>query len=189
MRISRLTTATAALPATFLALVLAAALAPAYASAGSLLSGYGGPGQGNQEILGSALLNGPAGKGGSGGGGSGPGTGAAAGGGTALTGAAAGAGSVEAALAAPAGETHGSTAARPGGTAAGGRHADRRAPHASIPAARTYNGASSPARTHAGGGGSQTLGLSGADLLYILIALGVLAVTGGLTRRLVRQPA
>ena len=35
------------------------ALCPAAALAGSLLSGYGGPGQGNQAILGSALLGGP----------------------------------------------------------------------------------------------------------------------------------
>src|ERR1019366_9479043 len=48
-------------------LVLALTLtAPAVAGANSLLSGYGGPGEGNQAILGSALLGGP----GSGGGGS-----------------------------------------------------------------------------------------------------------------------
>src|SRR3977135_3916585 len=34
-------------------------LIPAVAAASSLLSGYGGPGQGNQAIPGSALLNGP----------------------------------------------------------------------------------------------------------------------------------
>ena len=44
----------------------AAALAPASATAGSLLSGYGGPGEGNQAILGSALLGGPSGGGGGG---------------------------------------------------------------------------------------------------------------------------
>ncbi len=44
--------------------------APAFAN--SLLSGYGGPGQCNQAILGSALINGPGGNGGgSGGAGSG----------------------------------------------------------------------------------------------------------------------
>jgi hypothetical protein len=48
-------------------LTLAAGLAgawsalPATAHAGPLLSGYGGPGQGNQAILGSALLGGSAG--------------------------------------------------------------------------------------------------------------------------------
>ncbi len=46
---------------------LAATVAlPAPALASSLLSGYGGPGQGNQAVLGSALLNGPKGRGGSG---------------------------------------------------------------------------------------------------------------------------
>jgi hypothetical protein len=50
---------------------LAATVAlPAPALASSLLSGYGGPGQGNQAVLGSALVNGPKGGGGSGGSGS-----------------------------------------------------------------------------------------------------------------------
>jgi hypothetical protein len=50
----------------------ASAALPATAHAGPLLSGYGGPGQGNQAILGSALLGGSAGGSGtSGGGGSG----------------------------------------------------------------------------------------------------------------------
>jgi len=40
---------------TLMMLVLTAG-APATASAGSLLSGYGGPGQGSQSILGTALL-------------------------------------------------------------------------------------------------------------------------------------
>src|SRR5258705_13375486 len=47
-------------------LAAATALIPASAQASSVLSGYGGPGQGNQVILGAALLNGP--RGGSGGG-------------------------------------------------------------------------------------------------------------------------
>src|SRR2546430_7195651 len=50
------------------ALLAAALLAPS-ASAGPLLSGYGGPGGGNQAILGSGLLNGPGSGGGSGPGG------------------------------------------------------------------------------------------------------------------------
>ncbi|HEV2922622.1 MAG TPA: hypothetical protein VGW98_01195 [Solirubrobacteraceae bacterium] len=41
--------------------VTLSALVPASAGASSLLSGYGGPGQGTQAILGSALLNGPSG--------------------------------------------------------------------------------------------------------------------------------
>ena len=41
--------------------VTLSALVPASAAASSLLSGYGGPGQGTQAILGSTLLNGPSG--------------------------------------------------------------------------------------------------------------------------------
>lgn len=55
----------AALVTTILAVAVSAAL-PAGAQAGSLLSGYGGPGQGSQAVLGSTLINGPGG--GSGGG-------------------------------------------------------------------------------------------------------------------------
>lgn len=44
-------------------LVLLVAL-PAVAQASPLLSGYGGPGQGSQAILGAALVNGPSGGGG-----------------------------------------------------------------------------------------------------------------------------
>jgi hypothetical protein len=53
-----------------LALGVCAAL-PLTAHAGPLLSGYGGPGQGNQAILGSALLGGSSGGGGTSGGGGG----------------------------------------------------------------------------------------------------------------------
>ena len=56
------------------------AASPAVASASSLLSGYGGPGQGSQAILGSALLGG--GSGGGGGGGSGGGSSGGASGGS-----------------------------------------------------------------------------------------------------------
>jgi hypothetical protein len=46
----------------FTLLALALGVTPAaHATSGSLLSGYGGPGQGSQAILGSALLNGPSG--------------------------------------------------------------------------------------------------------------------------------
>jgi hypothetical protein len=62
--------------------VALSALVPASATASSLLSGYGGPGQGTQAILGSMLLNGP-----SGGGGTVPLGGVSTGGGTASSGA------------------------------------------------------------------------------------------------------
>ncbi len=44
--------------------VVVAAALPAAAHASPLLSGYGGPGQGTQAILGAALVNGPSGGGG-----------------------------------------------------------------------------------------------------------------------------
>src|ERR1700736_6516079 len=47
----------------------ASAALPTTADAGPLLSGYGGPGQGNQAILGSTLLGGSAGGSGTSGGG------------------------------------------------------------------------------------------------------------------------
>jgi hypothetical protein len=47
--------------------VTAVLLAPVSAHANPLLSGYGGPGQGSQVLLGSALIKGPGGGGGSGG--------------------------------------------------------------------------------------------------------------------------
>src|SRR5207253_1711120 len=47
-------------------LMVAAACTPAAAHGNPLLSGYGGPGQGNQAILGATLLNGPGGGGSSG---------------------------------------------------------------------------------------------------------------------------
>src|SRR4051812_5612016 len=63
-------------PMLIAALLAAGALAcaPAGADAGSLLSGYGGPGQGSQALLGSALIGGGGGSssGGSGGGSGGP---------------------------------------------------------------------------------------------------------------------
>lgn len=52
-----------------LALALLGALAPAASASSTLLSGYGGPGQGNQAILGSTLIGGSGGGSGSSGGG------------------------------------------------------------------------------------------------------------------------
>ncbi|MGH2865548.1 MAG: hypothetical protein ACRDJX_09930 [Solirubrobacteraceae bacterium] len=154
----------------------------ASADAGSLLSGYGGPGEGNQTILGSSLINGPTGKGGPGGG---PG-------GSASDAAQLGAGSGS--LAAPSGRPADSAKATP--DAAAGPGASRRASESSrstsgFGAGKASAGGSQPYRRATGtpgGGASQALGLSSADLLYILLALGILAVTGILTRRLARHP-
>jgi hypothetical protein len=143
---------------------------PAVATAGSLLSGYGGPGQGNQAILGSALLNGPS----SGGGGGGSG---GAGGST-------GAGALS-------GTSSPVASSRPQGT--GGRHhstSSRPSAATGSLGVRTPGGSGayplSTGLARAVSGDSRTLGLSGADLLYILLALAALALTGLATRQLMR---
>jgi hypothetical protein len=126
-------------------LALSAAAAPASAQASPLLSGYGGPGQGNQAILGSALLNGPSSGGGNG---SGSATGSARGG------------------------------ARSGKRNAAGGQGNI----APTGIGKVFGGASTHARLD-----SETLGLSGTDLLYIVLALGVLLGAGVFTRRLARM--
>jgi hypothetical protein len=169
----------------FLALA-GCSLSSAAADAGSLLSGYGGPGQGNQAILGSALINGPSGKGGSGGSRS-----SSAGGPTSIP-ATSGNGSLIAPSSTagagrattPAGRAGKASAGAAGGARRSGA-AGKGAGRTSASGSRAYTKSSEPARAT---GGSQPLGLSGADLGYILLALAVLAFTGVLTRRLARQP-
>jgi hypothetical protein len=154
------------------ALFAAALLAPS-ASASPLLSGYGGPGGGNQAILGSALLNGPGSGGGSGAGGPG-----------------AAQQSASSALAAPASQP----------ASAGGPSASAHQVHHGAPARRSHeqHGAS-PAQTAipanlayaraertGAGSGSETLGLSAADFLYAALVLAGLALMGVMTRRLTR---
>jgi hypothetical protein len=165
-----------------LAVISATALAvlpPAAALGNSLLSGYGGPGQGSQAILGSGLING-GGRGGSGGsGGSGAGSAAA--------------------------ESNASPPAS-GGSGQGSQSAvsapHRRAPstpsrRASAPSAvrgsssagapTTYPLSSkegSPAVAEA----SDPLGISGADLAYVLVAAGALALLGLVTRQFTQTP-
>jgi hypothetical protein len=153
-------------------LTIAAAIAalsfcvlPVGASASStLLSGYGGPGEGNQAIIGSTLIGGGGGKGGGAGGGESQVSATTA--------------SIEASPSAT--SRHGSRAkgsshSRKAGGASTG--------HASGGAASTYTPAA--AATHDSGG--STLGLTGGDLLYIVLALGFLALTALLTGRLTRR--
>jgi hypothetical protein len=147
-----------------LTLVLSSAGA-AVASAGTLLSGYGGPGQGNQAILGSGLLNSPPG-GGQGGGSGGSSTGAGA-------------------------ATSNGSAGGTGTVSTGARHGSTAAPGASGSHARGSATRSAPAGGASAGGAAQTasvsvptLGLSGADLLYILLTVAALAMTAVLTRQL-----
>jgi hypothetical protein len=152
------------------ALVLAAAFAlaaatPLVAHAGPLLSGYGGPGQGNQAILGSTLIGGPGG--GASGGSGGPATG--------------GPGSGESSSQATPGSAGGSALA----SRASGRltHARRHvgARLAGTTAAAGLTPRSYPA-TEVTAGTSDTLGLSGMDVLYLIVAAVALAFTGVLTK-------
>jgi hypothetical protein len=168
------------------------AVAPACASANSLLSGYGGPGAGNQAILGSTLIGG----GGSAGGGGSSGSGGPTGSTDASSGAAtAVAGTGEAGSASAGASERGVVAAARGGGAggkgAGGQSASgatgSRRGHgkASGGAAHAYSvtpldDVSKPASV-----GSGALGFSAADLGYLLLALAVLGATGVITRRLV----
>jgi hypothetical protein len=143
--------------------VLSLCVLPAGADASStLLSGYGGPGEGNQAIIGSTLIGG-GGKGGSGGG----------------TQASAGSGSIEA----PASAASGSGGSQAKGGAAHARKGSGvPAGHASGGRASTYTPVAATARD----GGGSTLGLTGGDLLYIVLALCALALTAVLTRYLNR---
>ncbi|MHB8531121.1 MAG: hypothetical protein ACYDC2_00205 [Solirubrobacteraceae bacterium] len=147
----------------------------ATAGANPLLSGYGGPGQGEQAVLGAAVLNTPRG----GGGGSG-----SSGGGSAEPSAAAlalprGAGN---APSAPPGKSR--HARRPTGTGTGGA-ANGQAGAASKAALPSGGLAANAAATTSAGG---ALGLSGGDLAYLLLALAALGLAGGLTRQLARKP-
>lgn len=147
--------------------ILPAAI-PSSAPANPLLSGYGGSGEGSQEILGSALLGGGAG------GGGGTGSGPSGPTGSSLTGAPVGQGST---------------------TSTGSHGRERAAGGASRPRGKAGEASGAAAGAHAvsqtsqpAPGSSETLGLSGADLLYILLALGALACTGLFTRRLTQTP-
>ena len=140
----------------------------AVASASSLLSGYGGPGQGNQAILGSALLNGPSNRGGGG---------STGGGGPAVAQAVTSGGVQERRSQGELrGRAHRSTGRRT--SAKGG-------------ASRSSTGASranpSPLALTRASGDSPTLGLSGKDVIYIILALGGLLLTAALTRQLMRE--
>lgn len=147
------------------------------ALASSLLSGYGGPGQGNQAILGSALLNRPGGGSGSSGSGSGDSSSLASSADTSTT-------SSEAAASSGTGSSSQTGAARKTG-AHRGSQADRSTVRSASPpsiadvyavAERGRPVPSTPA-----------FGLSGANLLLIVLVLGMLVLIGVLSRRLTRM--
>jgi hypothetical protein len=164
------------------------ALAPAVATAGSLLSGYGGPGEGNQAILGAALLNGRSGGSGSSGGGSTGG--GSTGGGSAGSGSSSeGGGGEGPAVGRRTKSLAGARGARgAAGGGVGGRGAKGTAGEASGGASRTYINPFGAVASRGGDEGSQTLGLSGTDFVYVLLALGAVGLTGVLTRRLTQHP-
>jgi hypothetical protein len=143
---------------------------PSAVLAGPLLGGYGGPGEGNQAILGSALIGGGGGSGGASGGSGSNGSAAGAG----------GAGNGEAVSVGSNGR--GSKAGRAGGPATGQTSGSLGGSgKASDGAARAYPALSRDA-------GSGALGSSADDLLYLLLALVVLLATGVVTKRLVQAP-
>jgi hypothetical protein len=176
-----------------LCIAAVSAAMPAAAHGGSLLSGYGGPGQGSQVILGSALVNGPP----NGGGGS-------RGGGSGSEGSSTGTGESSTAAKAASGVAAGAVTRSGGGgnTPTGGashRHAARAGGHGSQAGRRvsgSLSGGSRPypvsareAAVRRAAEGSEPLGVSGSDLLYILLALGALILTGFLTQRMAHTSA
>jgi hypothetical protein len=139
-----------------------AAVVPTASHANPLLSGYGGPGQGNQAILGSALLNG----GGSGGSGGSP-------------------------LAASPSDAESVGGGSQPATGAGGSkrksgQTSGQAGKGSASSSRAHR-PSTASRTAVVGDISQPLGLSGTDLLYLFLAAGALVLTAAITRRMARR--
>jgi hypothetical protein len=171
---------------------LLAALAvvlPASATASSLLSGYGGPGQGNQAILGSALVNGPRGGGGGGSSSSSGSSGESAA-------SSSQAGSSESS--APSGSSAGSGSSGGAGGSTRARHSRSEGPSGSdrhpatgaqgTSGAKQANATAGASfypvseRTPAGEGG--VVGLSNSDLIYVILGFAVLVFLGVLTGRL-----
>jgi len=150
--------------ATVIAVAALCLQATSASASSTLLSGYGGPGQGNQAIIGAALIGGGGGSGGSSGSES----------------AAAGAnGSAPASIVLP--RTPSKTTAR------GRSHRSatgRRAKPTSSGAASGSNGSTRPATPAAARSTGGALGLTGSDLLYVILAFCVLVGTALLTVRL-----
>ena len=152
--------------------VVAAACLPAGAQANPLLSGYGGPGQGNQAILGATMLNGR-------GGGGGSGTLAAASSSGSVSGE-----SASGTIAAPAGaQSHKSSG---GGSARGHAGAQRQSPRRPLDPESAYRALERSANVS----GDGALGMSGSEITLIAVVLAVLAMIGTVTWRVARpRPA
>lgn len=151
---------------------------PASAAAGGpLLSGYGGPGAGSQAILGAALLGG--GSGGSSRGGSGGGSEGAPSSVGSHGAAAAGAGSGVGGSSTSGTRGHGHGARSPAATSAGGSATHPGAAGATPPIPSLRVGPTSNAATPSW--------FTGADLLALVLAAGVLVLVGLATVRLGRS--
>jgi hypothetical protein len=160
----------------------------AQAHGGTLLSGYGTTGEGNQAILGSALLGGGSKGGGAGSGGSG--------GGVPRAGSSQGAG-VQAA-----GSNGASTGISSGAVRGSGQTAAAPQQHGRAAAPQAASRRTAGARTGTSGrshmlstasasvtpASAPVLGITGTDLLYILLGVGGLLLTGIFTRQLVNRP-
>jgi hypothetical protein len=170
-----------------IAVALAVAL-PSPALAKSLLSGYGAPGEGNQAILGSALLNGPRGGSGSGGGSANPSGSSATGAGGASTSNAPGEATSGESARGGSGGSGGGRSGTPGtGTRQSARKAGQKAGRRTQPQAPARAADFYPASERVvAGAHSGTLGLSGAEIIYIVLVVGVLVFMGVITRRLSR---
>jgi hypothetical protein len=159
------------------ALVLGGAACSA-AGANPLLSGYGGPGQGSQVILGSTVVNGSKSKGDRQGGSQIRGSG-----GESVS-------SIAAAIAVPAG-----TGARAGATSRGVERASRRSSSRPRGAGRAGRAPREQLKRHASPGivpqraATPVLGISQDDLIGIVVASCVLFLVGLLTRRSARSGA
>ncbi len=156
------------------------ALLPAAASASSLLSGYGGPGQGSQAILGSGLVRGAGGAGGSG---------------TPPTSPVSGPVATKQSQT-PAALTRSGAGARRGhatkagsGRTPGNERKDQGAGQTEAGTRKSVSLAYAAAERGAPVAASETLGFSGDDLLLLILALGALASIAAVTRRLAQAPS
>jgi hypothetical protein len=187
--------------------VVVALALPALATAGSLLSGYGGPGQGSQQLLGSSVIGGGAGSGGgSGGAGSGGGSGGGGyGQGSASGGESLGLRAASSPGSSPSGErtqsgASGSSGSGTGGAGGGGRAGGGAGKGGGSGAGQSDSRSHSAAgtsgaaviaypkvsveRAYLAGAGSGSAEWESGVWPYVLLALAVVALAGALTRRL-----
>jgi hypothetical protein len=152
-------------PSVITVLLALAVVLPTATSANPLLSGYGGPGQGSQTIIGSSLVN-PPGGGSSGASGS-------------------GSGSELTVAASPQSRSRGASNGAAGHSrkAKGGGRGEATNSPPKAPASVVSASGLAPVSSSSSGG---TLGLSGGDALLIVFGLAALALTGVLTHRLTR---